>query len=334
MERQSIKDLVKEVAGPNAGMVDHQNWVSISCWFAPWKHGGGRDAKPSAGISVKKDERSIYNCQTCGMKGTLPYILEQLSAKTGEDYTDLLGGIDDEEFYGGDLQPWGVRPKDEAEAMPEPLDPDVYLDLYDTAYDHWYVSETRGIDEDTARFIDLRVDPSDSAGEERILFPVYNHRGGFYGFTGRATRDGVYPPVRDYHGLPKRGLLLGSHLLPRDAKRVIVVEGLFDFARLIQYGQPAVAYMGGSLTELQVQVLIDIDLPVYYFRDNDETGERAQLKIVEELTLCKHVPVMKVRYPKRLVLGKDGKRRPIKDPDELSEEEVETMLAEARLLVS
>ena len=329
MNREAIKDFVKEVAGPNTEIIDHAKWVNFPCFFAPFKHARGKDAHPSAGISIQ-DERSIYNCRACNTKGSLPWILRQLSAMDGEDYSELLDEVDDEELYGGVIPKWEAE-RHAATELPPELDKAVYLDLYDPAYDHWYVREERHLSYETAEKLDLRVDPSDSGGKERILFPVYHHKGGFYGFTGRATDNDVYPPIRDYYGLPKTYLLLGCQLLPEDAEYLILVEGLFDLAAMVEYGFPAVAMMGSLPTEQQIDALVDIGLPVYFFRDEDKAGKDAEA-LLKESRLCKHLPVMKIRYPKRKVLLSDGSLRYVKDPDELTAEEVQAMVEDARLL--
>lgn len=329
MNREQVKEFIKAVAGVNTVMIDHAGWVNFPCIFGIYKHARGRDRHPSAGISIQED-RSIYNCKACNTKGSLSWIVKMYAEYSGDDFSDLLDEVEDEELFGGTIPKWGT-PRIQRKELPAPLDKDVYLDLYDTAYDHPYVTEVRHLTEDTAERLDLRVDYHDSAGEERILFPVYHHTGGFYGFTGRATDAEVYPPIRDYHGLPKEFLLLGSHLLPHDSKYLLLVEGLFDMAALFQYGFPVVAMMGSLPTERQNEALIDIGLPVYFFRDDDKAGIDAQEK-VKESKLCKHIPVMKIRYPTRKVLLADGTWANLKDPDELEAGEVEAMIKDARLL--
>lgn len=341
MNRADIRSLLKEVLGPNTLLLDHPKWVGLKCPFAPWLHAKGTDRKPSAGVSVHDDSPSVFNCLTCSRKYRLSSFLREYGQYSGEDYSGMLGELEKEEFFGGNLKPWGQKPGG-TDPLPEPLDQATYLDLYDPAYDHWYLNDryldpdkyldNQAIDAETAKLIDIRVDP-DNHGVERLLFPVFDHRGGFYGYTGRAIED-VMPKVRDYYGLPKQHLLLGSHLLPQDAKYIIAVEGLFDFARLYQYGYPAVAYMSSGLTDRQIEVLIDIGLPVYFFRDNDLAGRTAEANLSRS-KLCNHVPVMKVRYPAR---AREGAKHPNEklwvphDPDQLTADEVGTMVQDARLL--
>jgi hypothetical protein len=332
MTREQIKDFLRTVGGPNIQLVDHTGWVNFNCLFGPFLHASGADKRPSAGISIN-DDCSIYNCKSCHTKGPLHWIMREYQDCTGEDFTALIEELKDEALFEGVIPAWDA-PRAAGRELPEPLSKEVYLDLYDPAYEHWYVNEERGISRDTATRLDLRVDYSDSGGKERILFPVYHHRNGFYGFTGRAVDSDVYPPIRDYHNLPKEFLLLGSHLLQPNDKYLLIVEGLFDLAMMVQYGFPAVAYMGSLPTEHQVDALIDIGLPVYFFCDNplvDKAGADA-LERMKESRLLRHVPVMQVRYPRRVVNLKDGSAGIVKDPDELRAEEVERMIKEARLL--
>lgn len=329
MDRSSIKELLKEVAGANVTLKDHPEWVGVPCLFAQWKHDTGKDSHPSAGVSVQESGTSIYNCHACHTKLPLSAMLQQLSDYSGSDYAGLIAQLKNEIFLGGDLPPWGRSPSVVSASLGEPLDEETYLDLFDSAEDHWYV-RSRDINSATARQLGLLVDPDD-AGEERVLFPVYRAKGALYGFTGRATASGVYPPTRDYYGLPKRLLLLGMHLLPDDAKYVILVEGLFDQARLFQYGFPVVAHMGGHPTEHHIDMLLELGLPVYLFRDNDTAGKLLQEEL-KKTKLCRHLPVMKVRYPRRKVQDRNGRLRNVNDPDELWASEIEHMIKDARIL--
>jgi DNA primase len=203
-----------------------------------------------------------------------------------------------------------------------PLDKAIWLDVYESAVGHPYLKE-RGISNKTARQLQLMVD-TDSAGEERILFPVFDGAGELYGFTGRATRPNAPLKVRDYKGLPKRLLLLGEHLILDTDEYIVLVEGLFDYATLVQCNYPAVAYMSGTVTNAQIQRIKDIGKPVIFFHDNDKTGIEAREKVKEQL--CMHVPVLRVTYPK-------GVRA--KDPSDLVEKEsvIHKMIQKAKLIV-
>lgn len=256
-------------------------------------------------------------------------MLDLLSQYTGDDFSELSEQLEKEEFFGVSVPDWGSAVA--TTALPQPIEnAHQYLDLYDTVTSHPYLTR-RGISSATARLLDLRLDPEDSDGDERILFPVFSPSGGFYGFTGRATHKSARLKVRDYHGLPKRFCLLGSHLIPTDARYVCLVEGLFDMARMVEFGHPACAFMSSTLTDAQAELVRDIGLPTYFFHDNDTAGLDALDKAMD--LLCHDVPLMTVTYPRRKLRNrKTGKVRPLKDPGELRENEVAEMIATASLV--
>ncbi len=325
MDRQAVKELLYEVLGPNVELVDHPKWVGLHCPLAPWTHEHGSDKSPSAGISVQDDGTSIYNCFVCG-RGPVTWFLKQMEKYTGESYTKIIRNVEDGEFLGGSLPEWGTK---KVHAIQEKfLDKDQYLELYDSAEGHWYLDE-RGISDDTARTLQLMVDPGDSRGDERILFPVFSRNGDLYGFTGRAVYDKVEPRIRDYHGLPKSRVLLGIHLVMPADRYVVVVEGLFDYAMMVQYDYPAVATMHAGLTEEQARLLVELGKPVVFMYDNDEAGHNAVE--VGQKALEKFLPLSVVTYPKR----KNSAGKVIacpKDPATCTREEVDRMIAKAKLL--
>lgn len=327
MDRDEVKEFVKEVIGVNTPMIDTDHWVSICCPLSTWTHAGGQDEHPSAGISVKPGGVSVFNCFTCHKRGKLSWLLHQLERYTGEDWGDMADALDRGEFYGGSIPAWGSNP--EEDVLPEPINKKDYFDLYDPAYDHPYLA-SRGVSRAAARTMELLHDPGDGS-EERIMFPVYSHEGDLYGFTGRAVSSHARLRVKDYYGLPKRLLLLGAHLILPEDEYVILVEGLFDYARMVTHGLPGMAFMSSTLTPAQAEIVKSIGKPVYFFHDNDGPGEDARDNARE--LLWRHVPVMKVRYPTECTVETaEGVLRPPEDPAELTKEQVLEMVEDARLL--
>lgn len=328
MERNEIKGLIKEIAGPNVEIKDAGKWVSTHCLFAQWRHERGSDRNMSFGILENQHGDSVFNCFACKARGTLHDMLVMLEEYTGENYEDLLDEVVASESLGGSIPEWGSRKSGRSKGkLGEPLDEEL-IDIYDPAEGHPYLLK-RGIGDEAARLMDLRVDPDDK-NVERILFPVYRGKD-FYGFTGRAVDDSAALRIKDYFGLPKSHLLLGSQLVSSDDRYIILVEGLFDYAKLIEYGYPALAVMHSSLTEHQAKLLKLFSLPVYVMFDNDKAGRDGTLAVKK--ALYGHVPLMKVRYPNRMVYDKKaGVKRQVKDPGELYDEEVSHMVEDARLL--
>lgn len=306
-----------------SSIVDTQNWVSIPCPLAQWTHDRGKDSRPSAGISVA--DQSIFNCFSCHKKGTLSWLLRQLERYTGEEFGGLISSLEEDSYFGGVLPEWGGRA---IEPPMQALDAGLYLSLYDSAVGHPYLL-SRGVSRDATTKMQLLFDPGDG-GDPRIVFPVFGLDGLLYGFSGRAIEPKAALKVKDYYGLPKRKLLLGAHLLS-GADFVILVEGLLDYAKLVTYGLPAVAMMGSSLTQHQADILLQVGKPVYIFHDQDSAGIDARDRAGE--MLCRHLPTMKVRYPKEsTVETPEGGLRPPVDPAELTKAQALGMLRDARLI--
>jgi len=320
MDREGIHQLFKNMFGPNIQRVNHTEWVTTLCPFAPWSHEKGKDTNPSFGVSVKEDgDTSVYHCFTCKKKGKLSDLPKHLTDVSDDDaWMEFQEDIPEDESLGAGLPTWNNRKvKERAERLPQPL-PVSHLQVYDKAGAHPYLQE-RGISSAAAESMDLRVDEDDGHGTERILFPLFSPDGGFYGYTGRAVLPDAQPRIRDYFGLPKKLLLLGAeHVEPHDDK-IILVEGLFDYAKLFQHGMCAVASMHANLTDYQAQILKDFGRPVVVMYDNDKAG-RDGAKIVKQ-KLGKHVPLLKVRYPSGT-----------KDPGELTKNLLYRMLSNTRLL--
>jgi len=318
MNADGINQVLREVFGEGGKEIN--GWISIRCPLARWQaeHRHGRDTRESAGISINPTGTSIFNCFTCDNKAPFHAMLKRYADYTGEDLGDLIGEIEEESYLGPRVLPdWDTPRADDDEL--HALARELYLDLYDSAAGHPYLIE-RGISDETAGLLQLMIDPHDPAdGAERILFPVFGPGGDLYGLTGRDVTGQARLKVRDYYGLKKAACLLGSHLIAQTKPdKILVVEGLFDYANGWECGQPAVAVMHSTMTEKQAAILKDFGLPVYLFYDNDAAGEKG---VKNAGTLIeKYVPVMKVKYP-----------ADCKDPGELQPEEFESMIRGARL---
>ena len=330
MNVDGINQVVNEVFGSVHTEVIG-GWLSMRCPLSQWQHEKGSDTRASAGISIHDNAVSVFSCFTCGNKMPLQGMLRKYAGYTGEDLDDLIEEIEEESYLGPrEVPDWDSHIGVHTELIP--LKQSVYLDLYEPAAGHPYLVE-RGISDATAHKLQLMVDPCDPAdGEERILFPVFGPEGELYGLTGRATHDGARLKVRDYYGLKKAACLLGAHLIAREnPDKVLVVEGLFDYAKAWECGQPAVAVMHSTMTEAQANLARGFSLPTYLFYDDDEAGHKG-VKNAGNL-LYRYLPAMRVRYPEIWI---DDHEYPedshyVKDPGELWQEDFEAMIADACL---
>lgn len=331
MDADGIRQVLRDVFGRNVRTQQVGQWLSLSCPLAPYTHARGKDGRASAGISIKPNDVSIFNCYTCGNTAPFHGMLRKWAGYTGEDLSDVIRELEDDAYLGPRSLPTWDKYRSHDEEEQQALDPVIYMDLYDSAADHPYVLD-RGISAETCNRLQLMIDPEDPAdGEERILFPVFSDDGVLRGLSGRATNPGAVLKVRDYHGLAKARNLLGAHLITREKpKYIVLVEGLFDYARAWECGQPAVAVMHSNLTSHQIAILRNFGLPVYTFMDDDDAGAKG----VETAGkfLSRYVPVMRVRYPKVWIEDESAAGGHwLKDPGEMLPEEFEGMIQDARL---
>lgn len=330
MDRAQIKEVLRDVFGRNLQMNDLGEWVSIPCPLAPWTHEKGRDGSPSAGVSVNDNGSSGFNCFTCKNPGPFSGMLRKYADFSGEDLDDLIDEIEEGEFLG----PRHIPTYEEilagrADEVAMPINEGIFMDLYDSAAGHPYLKK-RGISDTTARKLELLYDPKDSEGDPRILFPVRGPDGLLYGFSGRATQEKARLKVRDYHGLAKSQCVLGSHLAP-DARRIVTVEGLVDYAMVHEMGECGCAVMHSTMTEAQAGIILEVNKPTFLMYDNDKAGRDGTVTAIHRLK--GYIPLFRTTYPKIQIedTSEQGWHW-LKDPGEMLQEELAEMLRKGELL--
>lgn len=335
MDRESIKEVVRDVWGGNTTIRDQGDWVQIPCPLAPWTHEKGADASPSFGIHVDDHGTSATNCFTCKSNFPFHVLLQRYSDYSGEILSDLVDEVMKEEYLGPrELTGYDSIVQSNSAEVHMPIDEGFYLDLYEPAEGHPYLRE-RGISRATTRKLELRFDPGDSSRDKvpRILFPVRSPDGLLYGFSGRSVmtpgqialyerRHGErsHLKVRDYFGLVKSQNILGSHLMA-DAREIFIVEGLFDYANGVEQGYSAGAVMHSTLTDAQAAILRTLAKPTYPLYDNDKAG-RDGIEIAKS-KLKGYLPLWLPKYPKVWLTdpSEKGGGHWLKDPGEMLAED-------------
>jgi DNA primase len=329
MNEPKLRALLDEV-GVVPTHKNRRGWIVAACPFAEYLHEYGTDTNPSFFVKVSPDGYSGYNCFTCHQHGNLSRFLEKLGALRGKDYNGLMIRAMLEETP-ENFQPWDEGRDEaygEAEEVPT-IECQTWFKLFPPAMEfkraRKYLAK-RGISEETAEIINLRYDDD----EERILFPVMDSQGRLFGFTGRSIlRKDEFPSkkyskVKDYAGLKKEKLILGENLIVQ-GRPILVVEGLFAFAHMIEIGVDSfcnvVATMGSHMSVSQRNIIVEYDEPVFMLYDNDAAGEQGLFGPCDSkgyhegggaVDLLKpHVPTHRVIYP-------DG----VDDPDNLRYEDV------------
>ncbi|MBC7105927.1 MAG: DNA primase, partial [Firmicutes bacterium] len=130
---------------------------------------------------------------------------------------------------------------------------------------------------------------------ERLVFPIWDHRGNVLGFGARLLGAGEGPKYlnsRESEVFRKGNTLYAVHLAVEDIRRTghaVVVEGYMDALAAHQYGaRNVVASMGTSLTREQGRLLSRYTREVVIAYDGDAAGTAGVLRgldLLQELGL-------------------------------------------------
>jgi hypothetical protein len=245
-------------------------------------------------------------------------------------YKDLLNAADVADLQsippGWEENAW----EDSVDEPQEPVVEAIFSNMYPVAWDvpeaRAYL-EGRGIGQRAASTLGLRYKQKN----RRVLFPVRGMEGQFYGYTGRAIYPNPKIKILDDEGLKKRQHVLGADRWRPGKVPLIVVEGLFAFAHLVNMGVEKVAdvgaLLGSELTDWKRDLILKHGHSVYLLLDNDPGGDACLFGRPDPNTgdrmpgtgmiesLCREIPVMVPAWP-------EGKL----DPDELNKQEVWDML--------
>lgn len=329
MIESKLRELLLEV-GVKPIHKNRRGWLVCHCPFSEYLHEKGTDTNPSFFIKINPEGYSGFNCFTCHQRGNLSKFLHKLGSLRDEDYNPLMIRALLEETP-ENFQDWDASREEElgeAEEL-EAVEKDIYYRLYppvkEFASARAYLAGRR-ISLETSDILNMRFDED----EARILFPVLDHQGRLFGFTGRSIipegqwQGKKYSKVKDYAGLKKEKVILGENLI-KPGLPLLVVEGLFALASMIEEGVDEfcnpVATMGSFMSLSQRDIIVDYDVPVFMLYDQDAAGDQGLFGTVDRGgfhegggaidLLRKHVPTYRVKYPKG-----------INDPDNLGYEDV------------
>ena len=124
----------------------------------------------------------------------------------------------------------------------------------------------------------------------RLIFPITNRRGKCVSFGGRILNGNSEPKYINGSDSPiysKSEILYGFHeaaRAARDADHMIIVEGYFDHARLVQEGYGAVvATCGTAMTSSQARQIAGSASEIFLCFDADEAGRKASFRALQIL---------------------------------------------------
>lgn len=146
---------------------------------------------------------------------------------------------------------------------------------------------------------------------ERIMFPIFNQKGGLIGFGGRVLGAGepkylnspetpLFEKGRELYGLTQARQAI------REQGRVLVVEGYMDVVGLSEYGvMGVVATLGTAVTPFHLEKLLRLSDEVVFAFDGDSAGRQAAKRTMDLL-----LPIIKDEKKISFLFFPDGE-----DPD-------------------
>lgn len=114
---------------------------------------------------------------------------------------------------------------------------------------------------------------------DMVTIPVHSPDGMCVGFVGRSVEGKEF---KNSPKLPKSKTLFNIHRV-KTSRTVYVVESSFDAIRLDQCGMPAVATLGASVNNTQIDLLQKYFNDIIVIADNDEAGSGMRDRLVEKL---------------------------------------------------
>lgn len=180
--------------------------------------------------------------------------------------------------------------------------------------EHPYFIE-RGLTQETVEFFGLGY-ANKGIMKDRICIPIHDHKGNLVAYAGRALDDelakkeGKYKLPANFH----KSLVLFNFNRIEEFDALILVEGFFDCFKVYQSGFKSVcALMGASMSEFQEKLILERFKRIVLMLDSDSAGRQGAKDVLNRLYDKIYVRVVKLEEKKQ--------------PDELSENEIQKLLA-------
>jgi DNA primase len=175
--------------------------------------------------------------------------------------------------------------------------------------------KTRHIYEDAWKYFGLGY----STGQQMVTVPLHSPDGILVGVIGRSVEGKSF---KNSPNLPRNKTLFNLHRAKREGGTIIVVESSFDAIRLWQAGFPnAVATLGGSISDINIQNLNKYSSTIILMTDNDFAGKALGMTIANKL---KNKNVLWARYDHNNVYPHMAK-----DVGDLTDEEIKMCIKNA-----
>jgi DNA primase len=231
---------------------------------------------PAFAVSYSKGLYICYN-QNCNSAGTVLELVKILTNRNDYEAMRFISSnkLSDAEIFEESLKE-ALDDKPDFVEFPQPTLDKLYEDIVNTpkAIDYF---RTRKILTEAVDYFKLGY----SEKQSMVTVPLHSPEGLPVGVIGRSIEGKAF---KNSPNLPRNKTMFNLHRAKREGGTIIVVESSFDAIRLWQAGYPnAVATLGGSISDTNIQHLNKYASTVIIMTDNDSAGRALGNTIANKL---------------------------------------------------
>jgi DNA primase len=270
---------------------------------------------PAFAVSYSKGLYICYN-QQCDSSGTILDLVMQLTQRNSFEALRFISAnkLTDAEKLEEELKEL-LDDKPEFTSFPTQTVEGAHMLLMANSHGSKDYLLSRSINEEAMEHFQLGF----SSIQQMTMVPLHSPDGLLVGVIGRSIQGKSF---KNSPNLPRNKTLFNLHRAKREGGTIIVVESSFDAIRLWQAGFPnAVATLGGSISDINIQNLNRYASTVIIMTDNDSAGRALGNKIADKL---KSKNVLWACYDHNTVYPHNAK-----DVGDMTDEEIKTCIKNA-----
>ncbi len=134
--------------------------------------------------------------------------------------------------------------------------------------------------------LNLKTNSLQSYFLNRLVIPIFTLDKRVVGFGGRVIFDGQMPKYlnsAENEIFKKRNILFGANNFKKNKNDFLIIcEGYMDVISLRKYGFVAVASLGTSITDIQIEQSLNLSDNIFVVFDGDEAGKNATIRFFEK----------------------------------------------------
>ena len=270
---------------------------------------------PAFAISYSKGLYICYN-QYCNASGTVLDLVMQLTKRNNYEALRFISSnkLSEAELLEEELKDLLDDKPEFVEYSQSEIDT-----LHNNLINHMPAGKeyfmSRHINEEAMEYFKLGY----SHKQQMVVVPLHSPDGIPVGLIGRSIQGKQF---KNTPNLPRNKTMFNSHRAKREGGTIIIVESSFDAIRLWQAGFPnAVATLGGSISDTNLQYLNKYASTIILMTDNDRAGKALGTTIASKLN---RKNVLWAKYNHDVMYPREAK-----DVGDLTNEEIKQCIKNA-----